>query len=143
MTTLLLDRTAWDLCKDADGNIALASDPYATAQDVATAIRLFYGELWYDTTKGVQWFQDTLGKPLSAGLFKADMVNAALSVPNVASAVCSINSVSGRVLDASVVVTTVGGVVFTVRVGPGGPIRPFVIDLNFSDPNKSGYLPGL
>ena len=46
--TLLLDRTTWDLCLDANGNIAMATGPYAIAQDVASAVRL-----WHDTTKGV------------------------------------------------------------------------------------------
>ena len=35
--TLLLDRTVWDLLLDGSGNIAIATEPYATAQDVASA----------------------------------------------------------------------------------------------------------
>ena len=40
-STLLLDQTEWDLVLDASGNIALASPPYALAQDVASAVRTF------------------------------------------------------------------------------------------------------
>jgi hypothetical protein len=50
-TTLLLDRAIWDLSLDANGNIAIATGPYAIAQDVASAVRR--GELRHNTTKGV------------------------------------------------------------------------------------------
>lgn len=85
MKTLLLDQATWDLTKDAAGNIALADAPYAIAQDVASAARLFFGELWYDTTQGVPYFQNLLGKPLSAGFLKSQLSSAALRVPEVSS----------------------------------------------------------
>ncbi|AJJ19826.1 hypothetical protein [Yersinia intermedia] len=53
--TLLLDRTAWDLVLDANGDIAMASLPYSIAQDVASAIKTFIGECWYDTSQGVPY----------------------------------------------------------------------------------------
>ena len=62
MNTLLLDRVAWDLVLDAAGNIAMASNPYATAQDVASAIKLFRGELFYDTAKGIPYWTEVLGQ---------------------------------------------------------------------------------
>lgn len=43
MKTLLLDRATWDLAVDAQGNIAVADVPYATAQDVSSAVRVFRG----------------------------------------------------------------------------------------------------
>ena len=46
MNTLYLDPQSWDLVLDAAGNIAMAKDPYAKAQDVASACRLFSGELY-------------------------------------------------------------------------------------------------
>ncbi len=39
--TLLLDTDEWDLVLDANGDIALADEPYAISQDVASAIRTF------------------------------------------------------------------------------------------------------
>jgi len=67
LNTLLLDQTAWDLVIDSNGNIAMASPPYSLAQDVASAIKLFQGELWYDTSKGIPYFNEILGHmpPLS------------------------------------------------------------------------------
>ena len=52
--TLLLDPLKWDLVVDAAGNIAVASPPYALAQDAASSIKLFSGECYYDTSIGVQ-----------------------------------------------------------------------------------------
>ena len=53
MNTLYLDPQSWDFVLDAAGNIAMAKDPYAKAQDVSSACRLFAGELYYDTEKGI------------------------------------------------------------------------------------------
>jgi hypothetical protein len=61
--SLLLSRPAWDLVLDASGNIAVASAPYAIAQDAASAIRLFAGEHWYDTAQGIPCFSQVLGHP--------------------------------------------------------------------------------
>jgi hypothetical protein len=44
VNTLLLDVSSWDLCLDAAGNIAMASNPYSIAQDAASAIRTFAGD---------------------------------------------------------------------------------------------------
>ena len=41
MKTLLLRPDTWDLTLDSAGNIAVAENPYALAQDAASAIKLF------------------------------------------------------------------------------------------------------
>jgi len=92
--TLLLDTGAWDLVADAAGNIALAAEPYALAQDVASAIRTFLGEVWYDRTLGIPYFEQILGKTPPVTLFEEYMINAALTVPEVVSATCVIESYS-------------------------------------------------
>lgn len=109
MDTLLLDRTTWDLCLDASGNIALASGAYALAQDAASAIRLFAGELWYDTTQGVPYFAEILGKTPSVALMKSEFTAAALTVPGVVSARCFIASIKGRTVTGQVQITDVAG----------------------------------
>ena len=79
----------WDLCLDAHGNIALAPNVrYAEAQDVASAVRTFRGEAWYDTTLGVPYFQQILGQLPSLQFMKAQFVAAAMTVPNIASVAC-------------------------------------------------------
>lgn len=94
--TLLLDRTVWDLVLDSNGDIALASPPYALEQDVASAVRLFLGELWYDTTKGIPYFEEILGQLPPVSLLIAYIESAALSVPGVVSARCIISSFQDR-----------------------------------------------
>jgi len=105
MNTLLLDRTAWDLVLDASGNIAMATDPYAIAQDVASAVRLFLGELYYDTTKGIPYFQQILGQLPPLAIVKAQVVAAALTVPEVTSAQCIVISFDDRIITGQVIVT--------------------------------------
>lgn len=86
MDTLLLDRTTWDVCLDARGNIAIASEPYAIAQDVASSVRLFLGECYYDTSRGVPHFQKILGHSPPLGIFKSALETAALTHPEVSTA---------------------------------------------------------
>jgi len=110
--TLLLDRSAWDLVVDAAGNIAVCDEPYALAQDAASALRLFKGELWYDTAKGVPYFQQILGKAPPLSLLKASFNAAALTVPGVTFARSFIADARDRVVTGQVQLTTKAGAVF-------------------------------
>ena len=94
--TLLLDQSAWDLVIDSAGNIAMATPPYALAQDVASAVRLFLGELWYNTPKGIPYFEDVLGHLPPLSLLTGYMEHAALTVPGVVSVQVIISEFSGR-----------------------------------------------
>ena len=87
MDTILLDADSWDMVLDANGNIAMASQPYSIAQDVSSAGRLFLGELWYDQTKGTPYFSTVLGERPPVSLIKAQQIQSSLTVPAVASAV--------------------------------------------------------
>jgi hypothetical protein len=108
MKTLLLD-ASWDLSIDVSGNIASTDEPASLAQDAASAIRLFQGELWYDTTQGVPYFADILGKAPNVPLMKAKFVSAAMTVPDVTSAKCFIQSILGRTVRGQVQVTNANG----------------------------------
>jgi len=94
--TLLLDRSQWDLVLDSAGNIALAAPPYALAQDVASAVKLFLGELWYDTTKGIPYFEEVLGHLPPPSVLMGLIEKAALTVPGVVSAQCIIQAFAAR-----------------------------------------------
>jgi hypothetical protein len=107
MNTLLLDQVTWDLTKDAAGNIAMASNPYAIAQDVASATRLFLGELWYDTTQGVPYFQQILGKLPPAQFIKAALVQAGLTTPETKSIVCYLTGFVNRELTGQLQITDI------------------------------------
>ena len=110
MKTLLLDAVKWDLVKDVSGDIALASEPYSRAQDAASAIKLFARELWYDTSKGIPFFEQILGKANNIALIKAKFTNAAKAVPGVVSAKVFISSIENRVVSGQVQVTDASGV---------------------------------
>lgn len=107
-STILLDANLWDLVTDVNGNIAVAGPPYSQAQDAASAIRLFLGELYYDTTQGVP-YENILSKPINLAVLKSYMVAAALTVPGVVSAVCYITAVVGRSVSGQVQITNTEG----------------------------------
>ena len=109
MNTLLLDPVSWDLLVDASGNIAVATDPYSQAQDAASAIKLFSGELYYDTTQGVPYWNEILGQAPPLGYMKSKWEFAALTVPDVATAKCYISSFVDRKIGGQVQITNMAG----------------------------------
>lgn len=113
MNTLLLTLDTWDLCVDANGNIAMATEPYSLAQDAASAIRLFLGELWYDTTQGIPYFQQVLGEAPPLPILKAFLQTQALTVPGVTEAAVFITSFAERTLAGQVQVTDAAGNITT------------------------------
>jgi len=119
MNTLLLAQNTWDLTIDAIGNIAVAQDPYATAQDCASNCRLFLGELWYDTTQGIPYFQQILGKIPALSLVKQLEQIACLQVNNVATATAFITSFSlaTRILGGQVQLTLKDGSTAVIATG--------------------------
>jgi hypothetical protein len=85
ISTIALN-AAWDTYLDQYGNIAVNTQGAAVAQDVASAIKLFQGELYFDTTQGVPYFSvlfnEVYNPVVAAGLLQ----QAALTVPNVVQA---------------------------------------------------------
>lgn len=125
--TVFLDVAAWDLVADAAGNIAMAAPPYAIVQDVASACRVFLGEVYYDTTVGVPYLgqivdgepggqteQQLLGRTPALNVLQGALAAAALTVPWVASAVAIISAFLDREVDGQVQITTESGATFTV-----------------------------
>ena len=111
MSTIYLDPTKWDLALDSNANIALATAPYQLAQDAASAIRTFAGEVFYDTTIGVPYFSQILGETPSIDLMKAQFAAAALTVPGVVAAAVFILSFVGRTVTGQVQVTDQSGAI--------------------------------
>lgn len=108
-STLLLDQSSWDLTLDASGNIAMAGPPYSLAQDAASAIMTYLGECYYDTTVGVPWLTQIFGLNPTISYVKQQLVLAALTVPDVASAQVFISNLSGRTVAGQVQVTNAAG----------------------------------
>lgn len=108
--SLLLDQTVWDLVLDAAGNIAACTEPYSLAQDVATALRTFLGEVYYDTSLGVPYFEAVLSGNIPVSMIRQILVEQALTVSGVVSATCNIISVIDRKLVGQIIVTDQNGV---------------------------------
>jgi len=115
--TLLLDQAAWDLVLDSGGNIALAGAPYSIAQDVASAVRTFLGECWYDTTQGLPYWQQILGKYPPLPFVKQKIINAAMSVPNVAEVKVVFRGFVNRVLTGQIQIIDTDGFASGVAFG--------------------------
>jgi len=106
----------WDLYVDEFGNIATLQDDDAIAQDCASAIKLFQGELYYDVNEGVPYWTQILGQDASVALMQAKFASAAETQPYVANAVCVISSVQNRLVTGTVTITTTSGNVTAVTL---------------------------
>jgi len=109
MRTLLLDTLAWDLVVDATGNIAVAAEPYSQSQDAASEVRTFAGEVYFDTSKGIPYFEQVLGKSPPLSLVRSYIVDAALLVPGVTGAQCYFTGWTDRRLSGQIQVTNSDG----------------------------------
>lgn len=115
--SLLLDQTAWDLVLDVNGNIALAQTPYSVAQDVASAIRTFLGECWYDTSLGLPYWQQILGEFPPLQYIAEQIQNEALTIPNVVAAQATFTSFKNRSLVGQVQIIDTYGATNNVAFG--------------------------
>ena len=111
MDTIYLNPNTWDLTLDASGNIALANEPYSLAQDAASAIMTFIGEVYYDSTLGIPYFDQILGHLPPIEYIRAEFVAAAKTVPDVIAARVFFSSITNRQLSGQVQVTNSAGVV--------------------------------
>lgn len=101
--------TGWDLVLDSSGNLAVLTGGLALAQDVASAVRCFRGECWYDTTLGVAYFQNVLGYRVSLQFVKQNLVAAASIVPGIASIACFLTGPVNRVVGGQLQITSQTG----------------------------------
>lgn len=95
--TLSLDVATWDLQLDALGNLSTVGDAtlgtqtgpgMRLAQDVATRVRAWRGEVYFDTRQGID-YPRYLGLAPLIPQFQADCQAEALLVPECASALAS------------------------------------------------------
>ena len=117
MTSIALTNEGlnWDMFADGAGNIAMVSDSSAVAQDVACAVKTFLGEVYFDTTLGVPYFTQVLGKRYSRPLLES-LINAqALTVAGVVKAKTSLTGYSTRSITGSVEVIDAAGVALNVN----------------------------
>jgi hypothetical protein len=105
MNTCYLNTQSWDLVLDSSGNIAMAGEPYAQAQDAASAIKTFLGECYFDTTLGVPYEWQILGNNPSLEFIRAQFISEAMTVPGVLAARVFFTSFKDRTLTGQVQIT--------------------------------------
>ncbi|MCU5775134.1 hypothetical protein N5923_23250 [Erwiniaceae bacterium BAC15a-03b] len=88
--SLLLNTDAWDIGLDDTGNLAITSNPFAVAQDVACACSTFLGEAWYDTTLGIPYYERILGHWPGTQLINTKMQSEAKKLLYVQDAFCTV-----------------------------------------------------
>jgi hypothetical protein len=110
LDTIYLIPETWDLAVDAYGNIAMANAPYAVAQDVASACRLWQGEAIYDTTRGLPYADEILGQLPPSNILINWYKIESMTVPNVAnSSIILQYDNSTRVLGGQIQLTLTDG----------------------------------
>jgi hypothetical protein len=115
MDTIFLNPDTWDWELDSSGNIKTATGGYALAQDAASEIKTFQGEIYYDTTRGIPYWQNVLGQFPPVSLLKAYFNQAALNVPEVVSAVSFIAGIQNRVVSGQCQVRNAAGTLKAVN----------------------------
>ena len=102
--TFFLDAT-WDLTLDQGGNIATVTGPYAIAQNVANAVRLFTQDAYFDADKGIPHFSIELGHKPPYSILRTRIVHAAKAVEGVADATVTFDDPADRVLGGEILLT--------------------------------------
>jgi hypothetical protein len=87
--------STWDLSV-VNGDINSVFGPSQIAQDVASAIQLFLGELYYDVTIGLPYLTEVMGQPYAPSVITPLLESAALSVPGVVKAKATITTFQNR-----------------------------------------------
>lgn len=62
MKTMFLNPKTWDLALDTQGNIAIATEEYQQAQDIACSCRVFLGDDYYNKNDGIPYLESIMGK---------------------------------------------------------------------------------
>ena len=109
MKTWKLDKD-WDVCLDSTNNVATVDGNDRLAQDVASSVRVFKGELPFDVDRGVAY-----DKPDEVrNTLKSDMNEQALLVDGVKDSIVVFNKLTERLLNATIYITNGEGETITV-----------------------------
>ena len=100
---------AWDIGVDDSGDIATVTGPYAIAQNVANAVRLFTQDAYFNADKGIPHFEIELGHLPPMPVLRTRILGAALGVPGVADASANFDSYTDRILSGEILITTTDG----------------------------------
>lgn len=101
----LLLTNDWDITLDSAGNLAIADNNYSIAQDVASAVKLFTNDAYFDTQAGIPHFEISLKRNVSASVVRARIKEAAENVLGVKSATVDLIEISNNTLRAEILIT--------------------------------------
>ena len=112
MLTWALDNNSWDIGVDYDTkNIALKSGNDQIAQDIASSVRVWQGELPMDEDRGINY-----GKPESLqGTLGFEIKKQANLIEGVEDSIVSFNKLENRNLDITIYATTTEGNTIEVK----------------------------
>lgn len=103
MKTFFLLPETWDLAIDTQGNIAIATDIYQQAQDIATSCRVFYGDDYYNKEDGIPYLERIMGKHnYPTSLFQRNLHDRALLVNGVVSVDVNLTPLENRIMRGTI-----------------------------------------
>ena len=105
-STLFLHPEKWDLCLDTSGNLAIATDEYQQAQDIASSCRVFLKDDYYNQQDGIPYLEEIMGKsayPIS--LYQRNLYDRAMLVDGIVSVDVRLKSFKERVLEGDIIFT--------------------------------------
>lgn len=103
--SLMLDTDSWDIGLDDRDNLQTVGNPYACAQDVATACSTILGECIYNKDAGIPYYEKILGFNPGSGAVQSYLENEALRLPYIAQASATVINDSGTRASTGVIVT--------------------------------------
>lgn len=116
--TLYLDPDKWDIELNSNGDLKLAKSPYADAQNVANAIRLFTRDAFLAQKKGVPHFDLDLAHMPAFSAVRAVYRKNARAVENIRDVVINNLRVDNdtRTLNGVIIATTEDGENVSVEI---------------------------
>lgn len=115
MRTLFLDPRTWDLAVDTSGNLAIATNEYQQAQDIATSCRVFLGDDYYSKNDGIPYLESIMGQssyPLA--LYQRNLHDRSLLVNGIVSVDVKFDMLRDRALEGRIIFTNDEGFQGTV-----------------------------
>ncbi len=114
MKTLYLNPDTWDLEINSARRFKIVEGKACTAQCVATATRRHKGEAYYETERGIPYFEAMYGQLPPDQLIRAHVEREALYVPDVEQARLELRSFTERAVTGDIRVTDSAGEVYRV-----------------------------
>lgn len=100
----------WDIALNDNGGLSTAEDAYAVAQNVASAVRLFTNDAYFDTDAGIPHFEVTFKRNPDVSIIRSRIKTAAEAVAGVRSARVELRQVSSAcVLQGTIFLTLTNG----------------------------------